>query len=260
MLRDFNTSIFQNIVMHHRLLPFQNKFSYSVFSFYIDYDELSILNKSIYPFSYNRFNFFSFYEKDHGYRNGKPLNLFINKELKKNKIYLKNLKIKILCFPRVLGYVFNPLSIIFCFDKDQLRAVFYEVKNTSNEQHSYFFATKSNNKKTYFHKCKKLFYVSPFIEMNSYYKFITKIPSNKLTILIEQYNHKNEKILIASQIGKKRKINSSILFKYFFIFPFLTFKIIFLIHFQALIIYLKGGKFYSRNKKIIDTSTYEGKL
>ncbi len=96
--------------------------------------------------------------------------------------------------------------------------------------------------------------------MNSYYKFITKIPSNKLTILIEQYNHKNEKILIASQIGKKRKINSSILFKYFFIFPFLTFKIIFLIHFQALIIYLKGGKFYSRNKKIIDTSTYEGKL
>ena len=78
----------------------------------------------------------------------------------------------ILCFPRILGYVFDPLSIIYCFDSNKLISILYEVKNTSNEQHTYIFKgdVSSKNFKLQ-HQCSKQFYVSPFIEMDAYYKF-----------------------------------------------------------------------------------------
>ena len=104
---------------------------------YIDIDELIDLKKKIKVFSYNKFNIFSYYEKDHGYRDGRLLRVFVEDFLRLNHINFKKLKINIMCFPRILGYVFNPLSIIYCYEEERLIAVFYEVKNTSNEQHTY---------------------------------------------------------------------------------------------------------------------------
>ena len=99
-----------------------------------------------------------------------------------------------MCFPRILGYVFNPLSIIYCYNEDNLISIFYEVKNTSNEQHTYFFASKEiKNKEEYKHQCNKSFYVSPFIEMKGVYKFTNSISEEKLSIIIDLFNDKNEK-------------------------------------------------------------------
>ena len=76
----------------------------------------------------------------------------------KNSIKYNKLNFSILCFPRILGYVFNPLSVIYCFDQEKLIAVLYEVKNTHNEQHTYCFANYDlQNKAIYQHKCKKIF-------------------------------------------------------------------------------------------------------
>jgi hypothetical protein len=256
-----NSSFFSNFVSHQRIIPLKNAFKYNVTSMLIEYKEINYLNKNIKFFSYNKFNIFSFYEVDHGYRDGRTLKEFVKDILKKNIIKYNNLSFKILCFPRIFGYVFNPLSIIFCYDSNNLIAILYEVKNTSNEQHTYCFA--SNNhalKSEYKHSCKKIFYVSPFIEMNTYYKFITKIPCEKLFILIEQFNQKNQKILVASQIGKKINFSSATIIKSFIKNPLMTIKVIMAIHYQAFKIMIKGGKYYSREKKPVDTVSFEGKL
>ena len=150
----------------------------------IDLDEISQLSASIGIFSHNKFNIFSFYDKDHGDRDGTSLKDWAFSNLKKFNIKQNISKIKILCYPRIFGYVFNPLSIIFCYEKDKLKVVFYEVKNTFNEQHTYIFKTKDQEAIT--QKCKKKFYVSPFMDMETYYNFTLLNPDNKLSILIKQ--------------------------------------------------------------------------
>ena len=248
-------------VIHQRFYPFKHRFKYFVPSLFISHEEVSSIEKKIFFFSYNKFNIFSFYEKDHGYRNGKSLKKYIFNNLTKNNILVSNLKIKIMCFPRIFGYVFNPLSIIYCFEANNLIAIFYEVKNTSNEQHTYFFAsTKKNSKKILYHNCNKNFYVSPFINMKTKYKFINKIPNKNMSLSINLYDENNKRILLASQYGKRFKLSSYNLVKNLLLNPILIFKVIVAILFEALRIIYKGGKYYSREKKIEDSISFEGKL
>ena len=134
--------IYSTKIIHQRFLPFQHKFKYTLLSMLINYDELTSLSKKLKIFSYNKFNIFSFYDKDHGYRDNRSLQDFVESVLRKSKVKFNYLTIRILCFPRVFGYVFNPLSVIYCYENSNLIAILYEVKNTSNEQHTYCFAGK----------------------------------------------------------------------------------------------------------------------
>ena len=135
-----NSSLYFTTITHERFHELKHRFKYCILSFFLDLDELINLSKNIKFFSYNKFNIFSYYEKDHGYRDGRLLRDYVEDYLKLNKIKFKKLKVSIMCFPRILGYVFNPLSIIYCYEDNKLVAIFYEVKNTSNEQHTYCFA------------------------------------------------------------------------------------------------------------------------
>ena len=137
----------------------------------IDLSEVENLERKIKFFSYNKFNILSFYNIDHGPRDGSCLVKWTKKILAESKIDIGSGRIKLLCFPRFFGYVFNPLSIFYCYDENtQLKAVLYEVKNTFNEQHTYVFPT-STSSNLILHKCNKKFYVSPFIEMKTFYNF-----------------------------------------------------------------------------------------
>jgi len=260
-MNKMKSNLFYNIVTHQRFFPLKHKFKYSLTSLYIFYHELELLNKNISFFSYNKFNFFSFHEKDHGYRDHRSLKEFVTDILFNNSIKYNNLTFSILCFPKILGYVFNPLSVIFCFDDEKIIAILYEVKNTHNEKHTYCFSNKDFKIKIlYEHKCKKQFYVSPFIDMDCYYKFSVKIPSDKLSLLIEQFNSEDQKILLASQIGLRKYFSSATIIKSFFKNPLMTFRVFFGIHYQAMKILLKGGKYHSRNKKPLDSISFEGYL
>ena len=255
------TKLYSTTIIHERFSNFKHKFKYYIMSFLIDYDELIFLSKKIKFFSYNKFNIFSYYEIDHGYRDGRPLYDYVDYNLKANNIFYEKLKIKISCFPRILGYVFNPLSVIYCYNHNILIAIFYEVKNTSNEQHTYLFA--SNDKsilKEYKHQCSKNFYVSPFIGMKALYKFRNIIPSENMSIIIDLFNQHNEKILTASQYGSIISLNSMVLIKQLLINPFLFIKVIFAILYESIFILLKGGKYYRRKKKKSDTISFEGKF
>ena len=132
--------IYNGTVTHKRFKPKIHFFKYKVFSLLIDLSELEKLDKTIKFFSYNKFNLVSFFDKDHGERDGTSLVEWVKKNLSDNKIDHENIKIKLLCYPRILGYVFNPLSVFYVYNnKEELISILYEVKNTFGEQHTYIF-------------------------------------------------------------------------------------------------------------------------
>ena len=246
-------------VIHKRYIPFKHILKYNVPSLFLNLDDLEKLGQNHSFFSLNSFNIFSFYESDHGYRDKRSLKVFVNDLLNKYNISYNNLNIMILCFPRILGYVFDPLSIIYCFDSNKLISILYEVKNTSNEQHTYIFKGDvcSKNFKLQ-HQCSKQFYVSPFIEMDAYYKFFNKILDDQININIDLFDKNNNKILTASQYGKFIDLNSRNMFKFISYNPLLGFKVFTGILFEAFKIMLKGGNYYARKKKPNDTISFEG--
>ena len=181
-----NSCIYTGKVIHKRFKPKEHYFKYNVFSLFIDLSELSEIEKKMKFFSHNRFNLISFYDIDHGPRDGTPLDQWVKTNLKNIGISYKDIKIKLLCYPRILGYVFNPLSIFFIYNKfEKLISILYEVKNTFGEQHTYVFAT-NNNENVIENYCKKKFHVSPFIEMKCTYYFKILKPGDKLSVIINQ--------------------------------------------------------------------------
>ena len=251
-----NSCIYNGEVTHTRFKPVRHFLKYQTFSLLIDLDEINQLDKSINIFSHNKFNIFSFYDKDHGERDGSDLKEWILKNISKFNIKGEINKVKILCYPRIFGYVFNPLSVFYVYDKEEnLISILYEVKNTFGEQHTYTFKVK-NNKKLLQHNCTKKFHVSPFIEMNCNYFFRLLKPGQKISVIIDQYQE-NEKILYASQDGKRTDFTTLELVKSYLKHPLMTFKIISAIHFEAFKLWIKGIKFVKKKLKIKNNITFE---
>jgi len=251
-----NSYIYTGTVIHKRFKPKIHTFNYKVFSLLIDLSEIELLHKMLWLFSYNKFNIISFFNKDHGPRDGSSLKNWVIDNLKKNNIESNEVKIKLLCYPRIFGYVFNPLSVFYIYDKNSdLIAILYEVKNTFGEQHSYIFKTKKEQNLIQ-HVCKKKFHVSPFIEMNCVYFFRLLKPGNKISVIIDVQDSEG-KILYASQDGVKSELNNNNLFKSYLKHPLMTFKIIIAIHFEAFKLWTKGIKFIKKKLKIKNNITIE---
>jgi len=251
-----NSAIYNGQVIHKRFKPKVHNFRYKVFSLLIDLSELEKLDQNVNFFSINKFNLISFYEKDHGERDGSSLKLWVKKNLEKNNIQVNNIKIKILCYPRIFGFVFNPLSVFYIYNlEDKLISILYEVKNTFGEQHTYIFkVTKDSN--LIQNNCSKKFHVSPFIEMNCNYFFRLLKPGNKISVVIDQYENE-DKILYASQDGVRSDFNTKQLVKSYLKHPVMTFKIILAIHFEAFKLWAKGIKFIKKKIKVKNNITFE---
>ena len=255
-MRNFSSCIYSGQIIHKRFKPKKHFFTYKTFSLFMDLNEISEVEKKINFFSYNKFNILSFYDIDHGPRDGSSLTLWVKKILSKKKIKIDGGKIRLLCFPRFFGYVFNPLSIFYCYDKNSLlKAILYEVKNTFNEQHTYVFRSKSSSN-SIFHKCNKKFYVSPFIEMKTFYNFRLSKPKSNIDILIKQADSKGP-LLIARQVGKRINLNSKNLLYQFLKHPLMSFKVIIAIHFEAFRLWAKGVKPVKRKIKIKNNLSLE---
>jgi Uncharacterized conserved protein len=204
----------------------------------VDLDELKIIENEIKIFSYNKFNIISFFDKDHGPRDGTSLKEWVIKNLKDIGIDNDRIQVKLFCYPRIFGYVFNPLSIFFIYDENsKLISILYEVKNTFGEQHTYVF--KTHDEKVIINDCTKKFHVSPFIEMECHYYFRVLKPSDTISVIIDQKD-KDGKLLYASQDGKAKELNKKNLLVSYISHPLMTFKIIAAIHYEALKLWLKG--------------------
>ena len=227
-------------VMHMRLKPKRHFFRYRVFSLFLDIDKLVEYDKNSWFFRLNKWGMISLYEKDHGDRKSFNLRDWVNKKLtsagfgKPDKVYL-------LSFPRVLGFGFSPLSIFFCYSNQRLNSVIYEVKNTYGDQIEYILETQPDPDGRFRHSHKKDMYVSPFIDMSQTYHFTILPPDEKLSIKINEKD-KDGLLLIASQTGRFQDFNDWTLAKAFFCYPLMLVKVLILIHWNALILYLKRIK------------------
>lgn len=239
-------SVYPANVMHSRRFPVHYRFSYRVFSFLIDIDRLEEIKRN--PlFSFNRFNVFSLHQHDHGARDGSPWRPWVEKLLQQNGIFSAVHNIQLLCMPRILGYGFNPLSLWFCHAANGgLLAVICEVRNTFGEHHHYLLHQHGTALAPIVTGTKpKLFHVSPFIGMQARYEFFIHQPGEKLNVLIHEYEG-DELMLVASQQGTRQPFSTAVLIRQFAAIPLVTLKVMALIHWQALKIWLKGAKFYRK--------------
>ena len=232
--------------MHKRLVPKVNQFIYEVFYICFDIAKINNLSKKI--FSINKFNLFSFYEKDYGPKDGSSIENWAWNILKNQQIDNKINKIFLFTHPRVLGYVFNPASFFFCLNQEEkLQAVIVQVNNTFNETHSYLIFNKDGSAigHNQWFEADKEFHVSPFFERKGFYKFRFIFEQNKIAVWIDYFT--DEKTLLTSVILKKQvDFDDLNLILAFIKIPFMTLKVIILIHIQALKIVFKKIKYISK--------------
>lgn len=240
-------AIIDTQIMHRRLFPLGYRFNYRVGSLLLNLDDLPSLSRSLRFFSHNRFNLFSLYDRDHGARDGSPLRGWVEKQLRLAGIDLNGGSVRLLCFPRLLGYAFNPLSLYFCYYPDgALCAVLCQVKNTFGEQHGYLLHQAGQPLPAPVRQDHpKQFHVSPFMAMQGLYRFRLSLNDENFAIAIREYQD-DALMLIATQHGVLQPLSDNGLLRLFFRQPWAGVKIIALIHWQALKIWLRGAPFFRK--------------
>ena len=239
------SAIYRGTVVHERLRPKRHSLRYSVFTLLLDLDELPELDRRFRLFAHNRFAPLSFYDRDHGPTTGAALRPWVEDRLREAGIEAKGGPIRLLCYPRIFGYVFNPLSVFFCYRPDGgLAAILYEVCNTYSERHTYVIPVAGSKRPIIRQTCRKSLYVSPFIDMAADYHFRVLPPDDEVSIVIRQEDS-GGLLLAACFRGEREEIDERALARILLRFPLQTLKIITAIHWEALRMWLKGFRVFS---------------
>jgi DUF1365 family protein len=229
------SAIYTGVVRHKRFTPRVHAFRYRVFALLLDLDELPDLNSRLKMFGWNRLGVFSFQDRDHG--DGRPLRDWLDGLLAGAGITADGTR-RVLCYPRILGYVFNPISVWFCHDRHgALKAMIYEVHNTYEERHCYVLPVTEGGAVA--HDCAKVFYVSPFLSKDCRYRFQIVPPAEKVALVIHE-EEAGLPVLDASFTGKHRAISDGALLAMLLAYPLMTLKVVVAIHFEAVRLMLKG--------------------
>lgn len=252
--------LYKGSVFHKRFVPKAHFLKYNVTTLFIDLDELETLNVENRFFSLNSFNFMSIYEKDYGDpddNSGFSLSHRIKELLSKNSIDRRSIKtIKMLTYPRVFGFVFNPLTVFYCYDhNDEHLALIYEVRNTFGERHNYIYKVDEGKKFSDQHEVDKCFHVSPFFDREGYYQFKINDPERHASVLIDYFKD-DEKLMTANFIGKKIPFNNASILALCLRTPFMTIKVVAGIMFEALRLKFKGLKVFSHPERHSYQSTW----
>lgn len=208
-------------------------------------------------FGINRAALFAFHTRDHGARDGSPLLPWLQAQLQAQGAGFVLGEVVLQTFPRLFGYVFNPVSFWFCHDQDgQLRTVLCEVNNTFGESHNYLLrhagwgAIQSGDALC----TDKVFHVSPFFPVAGCYHFHFLAQSRQVGAHIE-YRQDGKTVLLAHVGGRARPLGAGALLSALLRFPFMTLAVMVRIHWQAVHLWRKGARFHRKPSPPLEHTT-----
>lgn len=238
------SALYEGVVVHKRVRPVQHALRYHVFSLLLDCEELPDLDRRLRLFSYNRFNVFSLYDRDHG--DGTALHSYL-RDVAAQSGQEKIERFLMLCYPRMLGYGFNPVTVYFGMSAEwRPKLIVYEVNNTFGERKSYAIPVPEDAAAgTVSQKCRKTFYVSPFNTVEGRYSFHVTPLGKEVTVGIALENDQGP-VLKAYFRGARSNLSDATLLRALLRTGWLSVKVIAAIHFEALKLWLKGLRLTKR--------------
>lgn len=234
--------IYKGRVKHQRFKTCFHEFTYSLFMMYVDLDELPKIFKPYSLWSVNTPGIASFRREDHYGDPQDTLSDSIRTLIHEKTGHQTTGPIRLLTHFRYFGYIFNPLSLYFCYDESDsiVEHVVAEVMNTPwKEQHCYVLSNSQKNTSSFTSAHHKEFHVSPFMNLDMEYRWEVQIPNNNLQVQIENWQ-KDKKIFDAVINLQKTEFSSKNLKRVLLEFPLMTLKVVSAIHFEALKLWLKG--------------------
>ncbi|MBM3484855.1 MAG: DUF1365 domain-containing protein [Alphaproteobacteria bacterium] len=226
-------------VAHARLRPKRHALRRPMISVCIDLDRPDATRARL--FSIDRFNLLSLRARDHGPRDGSALRPWVERQLRAVGHDEPPARILLVALPRVLFYVFNPISLYLCLDRDNnMRAILYEVHNTFGEAHVYVAPRGEGAPDGVLrHAAPKAFHVSPFISMTARYHFALRLRADALSLVIRE-DEGGAPLLVATQQAAREPMSDRAILRAFARTPLFGLGVILSIHLHALRLWLKG--------------------
>ena len=243
------SAVYAGEVVHQRFAPRPHRLKYMIFQVCLDLDHIDDDLRDLRSFSHNRFNLFGIHDRDHG-----PDQADTTASLKDRMaamlgakgLYAAGDHIFLMTMPRIMGFAFNPISLYFVQNADDiLKAVVYEVNNTFGDRHSYVLPVADEGRHIRQHAGKSL-HVSPFMDTRDMvYDFDLTAPEDRFALnirLTRKASQKTgaQKMLFASFVAERRPLSDKTLLSLFAGMPFMTLKVVLGIHWEALRLWLKG--------------------
>ena len=258
-----SSCLYECRVMHHRFSPKEHRFDYRIFLFAIDLDELGSLDRTVGLFGVNRRALYSFREADY-LPTGEALHNSVRRDAPKPGVPLKERviaylagrgvelaggKVVLVTLPRVAGYLFNPVSFYFCYDRDGApRAAIAEVTNTFREMKAFFLGPQTLKDGAFRIQLPKNFYVSPFSDVDVSFDFTLREPSDSLAIRINDVDQ-GKLTLVSTLTGPRRVLTGTRLAFFTVKYPLITLRVITLIHLHALALWLKKVPWFAKSAR-----------
>jgi DUF1365 family protein len=217
---------------------------------HIDLDEIDQVVRETPFVSRNSPNIYSFRDDDHLHLGQPTLRGNVEAYLQREGIEEHPARITLLTNLRTFGYVFNPVSFFFCYDKeDQPLAVVVEVHNTFGELKPFILKREHLQGKQFRGKYPKLFYISPFSDLDQKLEIKAEMPDDKIALYVNNYEHGESKPFFRSSLtGRQTPLTAWTLLGYTIRFPLITLKVLLLIHWHAMKLYLKKVPFHAKSE------------
>lgn len=243
-------------VMHRRHGPVKHGFRYPVFACLLPMDRLETVRLPL--FSLDRFNLLAWHARDHGRRDGSDPLPWLREQLARHGVTEANGEVWLQTFPRVLGFVFNPVSFWYCFDGERrLRAVLAEVSNTFGERHNYLIAHPDQRpiEADDEFACDKVFHVSPFFPVDGRYCFRISLAEGSASVRIDYGGAEGER-LVATIAGALRPWSAAALRQALLTHGWMTLGVVARIHWQAARLFFgRGVRFFRKPQPpVIETT------